>query len=133
MNFLDMIIFAVGFNFLHEFVQFVCVAKFITKMDVVRISTYQFVQNVPAGNESVDGCMTACNDEIGWRTTRQQPTNEWRSGGRGSNDGGSFAAMQRRRQRGGGAQRNGESTVAAARRLWRRWQQGGSAQRDGGR
>ena len=30
-----------------------------------------------AGNESVDGRMTACDDEIGRRTTTQQPTNEW--------------------------------------------------------
>jgi hypothetical protein len=29
-----------------------------------------------AGNESVDGRMTACDDEIGRRTTTQQPTNE---------------------------------------------------------
>jgi hypothetical protein len=27
-----------------------------------------------AGNESVDGRMTACDDEIGRRTTTQQPT-----------------------------------------------------------
>ena len=31
-----------------------------------------------AGNESVDGRMTACDDEIGRRTTMQQPTNERR-------------------------------------------------------
>ena len=31
-----------------------------------------------AGNESVDGCMTACDDKIGRRTTTQQPTNERR-------------------------------------------------------
>jgi hypothetical protein len=37
-----------------------------------------------AGNESVDGRMTACDDEIGRRTTTQQPTNErWRDGGGG--------------------------------------------------
>jgi len=29
-----------------------------------------------AGNESVDGRMMACDDEIGRRTTMQQPTNE---------------------------------------------------------
>ena len=29
-----------------------------------------------AGNNSVDGRMTACDDEIRWRTTTQQPTNE---------------------------------------------------------
>ena len=28
-----------------------------------------------AGNKSVDGCMTACDDEIGRQTTMQQPTN----------------------------------------------------------
>ncbi len=27
-----------------------------------------------AGNKSVDGCMTACNDESGQWTTTQQPT-----------------------------------------------------------
>ena len=42
-NFLDRIIFAVGFNFLYEFVQFVRVAMFISKMDDVQISTYQFI------------------------------------------------------------------------------------------
>jgi hypothetical protein len=31
-----------------------------------------------AGNESVDGRMTVCDDEIGRRTTTQQPTNERR-------------------------------------------------------
>jgi hypothetical protein len=31
-----------------------------------------------AGNKSVDGCMTACDDEIGRRTTTHQPTNERR-------------------------------------------------------
>jgi hypothetical protein len=31
-----------------------------------------------AGNESVDGRMTACDDKIGRRTTTQQPTNERR-------------------------------------------------------
>jgi len=33
-----------------------------------------------AGNKSIDGCMTACDDEIGWRTTTQQPTNKRRRG-----------------------------------------------------
>ena len=37
-----------------------------------------------AGNESVDGRMTACNDEIGRRIITQQPTNERRRGGGGS-------------------------------------------------
>jgi hypothetical protein len=27
-----------------------------------------------AGNKSIDGCMTACNDESRWQTTIQQPT-----------------------------------------------------------
>jgi hypothetical protein len=27
-----------------------------------------------AGNESVNGRMTACDDKIGWRTTTHQPT-----------------------------------------------------------
>jgi hypothetical protein len=31
-----------------------------------------------ASNESVDGRMTACDDEIGRRTTTQQPANERR-------------------------------------------------------
>jgi hypothetical protein len=31
-----------------------------------------------AGNESVDGRMTACDDKIGRRATTQQPTNERR-------------------------------------------------------
>jgi hypothetical protein len=26
-----------------------------------------------AGNKSVDGCMTACDDKSGWWTTAQQP------------------------------------------------------------
>jgi hypothetical protein len=29
-----------------------------------------------AGNELIDGRMTACDDKIGRRTTTQQPTNE---------------------------------------------------------
>jgi hypothetical protein len=41
-----------------------------------------------AGNESVDGRMTACDDEIGRRTTTQEPTNERRCGGGGSGSGG---------------------------------------------
>ena len=36
-----------------------------------------------AGNESVDGRMTACDDEIRRRTTTQQPTNERRRDGGG--------------------------------------------------
>jgi hypothetical protein len=36
-----------------------------------------------AGNESVDGRMTACDDEIGRWTTTQQPTNERRRDGGG--------------------------------------------------
>jgi hypothetical protein len=36
-----------------------------------------------AVNESVDGRMTACDDEIGRWTTTQQPTNERRNGGGG--------------------------------------------------
>ena len=40
-----------------------------------------------AGNKSVDGRMMACDDEIGWRTTTHQPTNERRRNGVG--DGGS--------------------------------------------
>ena len=43
-----------------------------------------------AGNESVDGRMTACDDEIGRRTTTQQPTNErWHGGGGGGSGSGS--------------------------------------------
>jgi hypothetical protein len=39
------IIFAVGFNVLYKFVQFVHVLSlFIAKMDVVQIITYQFIQ-----------------------------------------------------------------------------------------
>jgi hypothetical protein len=48
-----------------------------------------------AGNESVVGCMTACDDEIGRRTSTQQPTNERWCGG--------SATAQGRRQLGGGA------------------------------
>jgi hypothetical protein len=29
-----------------------------------------------ASNESIDGCMMACNDNSGWQTTTQQPTND---------------------------------------------------------
>ena len=70
-----------------------------------------------ASNESVDGRMTACDDEIGWRTTTQQPTNaRWRGGSataRGlrqlGGGGAAAAAARRRRQLGGG------TAVAAAR------------------
>jgi hypothetical protein len=34
-----------------------------------------------AGNKSVDGCMTACNDKSGRQTTTQQPTNDGSSKG----------------------------------------------------
>jgi hypothetical protein len=71
--------------------------------------------------------MTACDDEIGLRTTKQQPTNERRRGG-GSSGGGS-ATARGRRQLGGG------SAVAAARKrdvggslaAARRWRQRDSA------
>jgi hypothetical protein len=42
-----------------------------------------------AGNKSVDGHMTACDDEIGRWKTMQQPANERRRGGGGSGGGGS--------------------------------------------
>jgi hypothetical protein len=40
-----------------------------------------------AGNESVDGCMMACDDEIGRWTTLQQPTNKRQRDGGDSNGG----------------------------------------------
>ncbi len=46
-----------------------------------------------AGNESVDGCMTACDDEIGRQTTTQQPTNERRRDGSGGGGGGGGSAQ----------------------------------------
>ena len=67
-----------------------------------------------AGNESVDGRMTACDDEIGRRTTTQQPINErWRGGsatarGRRQLGGGEAVAAARQREVGG--------SLAAARR-----------------
>jgi len=45
-----------------------------------------------AGNESIDGRMTACDDKTGRGTTTQQPTNERRRGGGGSGGGGSATA-----------------------------------------
>ncbi len=45
-----------------------------------------------AGNESVDGRMTACDDKIRRQTTMQQPTNERQRGGGGSGIGGSATA-----------------------------------------
>jgi hypothetical protein len=57
--------------------------------------------------------MTACNYEIGRRTTTQQSTNKWRRGCGGSGGGGSATALSPRR-----------ATAAA------RWQQRGSS--DGG-
>jgi hypothetical protein len=69
-----------------------------------------------AGNESVDGRMTACDDEIGRQTTTQQPTNERWCGG--------SATAQGWRQLGGG----GGSTAAASRQL-RRWRQRESGRR----
>jgi len=81
-----------------------------------------------AGNASVDGRMTACNDEIRRWTTMQQPTNErWRGGG-GSGGGGSATAR-------GWRQLGGGEAVAAARKrdvggslvAARRWRQRDSA------
>ncbi len=54
---------------------------------------------VDEGNESVDCCMTACDDEIGRWTTTQQPTNKRWRGGSGI---GSSATAQRWWQFGGG-------------------------------
>jgi len=63
-----------------------------------------------AGNESVDGRMTACDDEIGWWTTTLQPINErWRGSG-----GGGSATARGRRQLGGGAVAAAAAAVAAA-------------------
>jgi len=45
-----------------------------------------------ANNESIDGCMTACDDEIGRRTTLRQPTNKWRRGGGGGGSSGGGSA-----------------------------------------
>ncbi len=68
---------------------------FIAKMDVVQISTYtNSYKNVHAGNESIDGRMTACDDGIGRRTTMQQPANKQQRGGGGSGSGGSAAAAR---------------------------------------
>ncbi len=54
-----------------------------------------------AGNESIDGRMTACDDKIGRRTATQQPTKErWRGGG-------SSATARGRRQLGGSCRRAG--------------------------
>jgi len=47
-----------------------------------------------AGNKSIDGRMTACDEEIGRRTSTQQPINERRRGGGGSGGGGVAAAQQ---------------------------------------
>jgi hypothetical protein len=60
-----------------------------------------------AGSKSIDGRMTACDDEIGRRTTTQQPTNErWRGGsatarGRRQLSGGEAVAAARQRDVGG--------------------------------
>jgi hypothetical protein len=71
-----------------------------------------------AGNESVDGHMTACNDEIGRWTTTQQPTNEWRRRWRQRDSARLAAARQRRtaqrRQRGSSSA--AAAAVAAARK-----------------
>ncbi len=85
-----------------------------------------------AGNESVDGRMTAWDDKIGWRTTTQEPTNKRQRRWRQREVGGSLAAAARRRWR----QRGGSSTAAAAVAAaqsatsvaaWRRRGGGGSA------
>jgi hypothetical protein len=66
-----------------------------------------------AGNESVDGRMTACDDEIGRWTTTQQPTNERRRGG-GGNGGGSSAIARGRQLLGGGAAAAHSAKVGSA-------------------
>ena len=66
-----------------------------------------------ADNESVDGRMMACDDEIGRWTTMQQPTNERRRDGGGS-DG--SATARGRRQRGGSSA--AAAAVAAARKRY---------------
>ena len=66
-----------------------------------------------AGNESVDGRMTACDDEIERWTTTQQPTNKRRRGSGGS---AAAAAQQLRRwwQRKSGRLRQLGNGAAAA-------------------
>ena len=98
---------------------------FIAKWMLSKLVHTNSYKNVHAINESVDGHMTACHDEIGRRTTTQQPTNERWSGGSGSGGGGSLAAAQQQQQHGGGTQRDGGSEVAAVRRLRQRPQRSG--------
>jgi hypothetical protein len=52
--------------------------------ELVHTDSYK---NVHAGNESIEGRMTACNGKIGQWTTTQQPTSERWSGGGGSGGG----------------------------------------------
>ena len=77
-----------------------------------------------AGNESVDGRMTACDDEIGRRTTTQQPTNErWCGGSAKADVGGSLVAARRWRQRGSETSRRSLAAVRRRRQRQRRWRQ----------
>ena len=90
-----------------------------------------------AGKESVDGRMTACDDEIGRWTTTQQPTNERRQQRQRQRprqrqwrqlDSARSAATWRRRSGVGGITVAAHSAMAAAlrrRRTARWWQQRG--------
>jgi hypothetical protein len=97
-----------------------------------------------AGNESVDGRMTACDDKIGRRTTTQQPTNKRSAQGWRQLGDGAAAAEAPRQQRGscGGSVKADVGGSLAAARCWRQlnsatsaaaWRQlGGGAHCDGG-
>ncbi len=126
-EFLDLWFFAVGFFFLYKFVQFVRLAMFIAKMDVVQISTYQFVQKGSRRQWEHQ----RSHDGMGWRnrtadnnaTTnqrtaeRRQRQRRWRQlGGKAAATAGLWRRTAQWRQGGGSS---AEATAAAAARRWR--------------
>jgi hypothetical protein len=136
------IIFTVGFNvYTNSYnlcVYYQCLLLKWMLSELVHTNLYK---NVHAGNESVDGRMTACDDKIVRRTTTQQPTDKcWSGGGSsgsgsgsgsGRGGGGSLVAARRRQQRGSGAQRNGSAAAAHSATAAAWWQQLGGCGSNG--
>ena len=108
-----------------------------------------------AGNESIDGRMTTCDDKIGWQKTMQQPTNKRQCGGSGSatvrgrrqlGDSAAMAAAWRQQHGSCGGGGSAKADIGGSLAVARRWRQrdsttlvaawrrrcGGGAQHDGG-
>ena len=118
LNFLDLWLFSLLDLIFYEFVQFVRVAMFIAKMDVVRISTYQFVQKCSCRQWehrwSHDGMRWQNRTADNSATTNQQTVERRQQQRRWRQRGGSVAAMAARQQHTAWQGQRGGSSVEAA-------------------